>query len=157
MNNIEKCLNEFFKELQHTPGPWKFEDEFIRATILENDRRIVDTCADAEQATRVEDYGNMIADPYVRPSKFFNTEIEANSKLISRAPDMLRSICRTYLFLLVKFPFNDRQNSTVREIRITLDGTLSSLRNEISNATGLECQHIQDTFEQYATWIEQEE
>jgi hypothetical protein len=77
-----------------------------------------------------------------------------NGKLISRAPDMLRSLCRTYLTLLVKFPFNDRQNSTVREIRISLDGTLASLRNEISIATGLECQYIQDTFYLYAKHVE---
>lgn len=128
MENIEKCLDQFFAELQHTPGEWKQNKE-----VVHNDDIFIASIYTLNQ--KESEYST------------------ANSKLITQSPSMLRSICRTYLFLLVKFPFNDRQNSTVREIRITLDGTLSSLRNEISNATGLECQHIQDTFEEYALQI----
>lgn len=137
MNNlIEQYLDEFFKELQHTPGPWK-----------------VITTKDVKINRTGNEYTAMAIWGECTDIMYFHGKEEPNSKLIARAPDMLRTICRTYLTLLVKFPFNDRQNSTVREIRITLDGTLSSLRNEISNATGLECQYIQDTFEDYTISI----
>jgi hypothetical protein len=55
--------------MSHTPGPWKFEDEYVR------------------DAT-----GEIIADPYTRPTADAGDEMEANAKLIAAAPDMLATL-----------------------------------------------------------------
>ena len=131
MNNlIEQYLDEFFKELQHTPGPWR-PHEYNEAVFGASSRVCV-TVLQGGSAKPVD---------------------QANCKLISRAPDMLRSICRTYLTLLVKFAYG--QNDFCTSARISLNDTLASLRNEISNATGLESRHLQDTFEDYVVSIKE--
>jgi hypothetical protein len=115
MNNIEKSLDHFFRELQHSKDTW---GNF-----------------------------NLPTDP----------EEKANAILIMAAPDMLRELCRAYLTMLVKFGYG--VNSTVTEIRtsIWMQSMLASLCGQISEATRLEANHIQDTFEQYATWINMHE
>lgn len=137
MENIEQYLNEFFKELQIFPGPWHIEDQGGNSVNVHSSE------FDNFEVCAVWNAGPECLDEDLR------AQCQANSKLIARAPDLLRSTCRTYLLLLVKFPFAG-SNSTVKEIRISLDSTMASLRNEISIATGLECQHIQDTFEDWA-------
>ena len=57
---------------KHTPGPWKFEDEFVRAEVLEG----------------FEDHNSIIADVYTLPSNLFGEQMEANGKLIAAAPEM---------------------------------------------------------------------
>ena len=55
----------------HTPGPWRFQDEYVRASCLDGDNA-----------------GNMIADPYVRATKDTRPgEMEANARLIAAAPE----------------------------------------------------------------------
>jgi hypothetical protein len=131
--NIEQQLDDFLNELQHTYGPWKAgrtpfylkagqkgEPLTIRSPHHTEEIATVWTCA---------------------------LPTEANSKLITRSPDMLRTLCRTYLMLLIKFAWG--QNSTCNEINISLQSTLADLRNAICNATGLECQYVQEKFEGY--------
>lgn len=125
---IEQKLDEFFKTLIHTQGTWKYELDVAGSTA------------------RVYAKGNHVANIWSgrKPSMEI---VEANSKLISASPDMLRTLCRTYLTLLVKFNY---KNSKVIPMRIQLDGTLADLRNQICLATGLEGRLVQDTFEGYA-------
>lgn len=133
MENIEKSLDHFFKELKHTPGSWwkpQYESE-----VMEGPRGDIKICR--IHAVSEKDDGSH------------------NGKLIAQAPDLLRSTCRTYLWMLVKFAYGI--NDTCTSIRISASDTLASLRNQISNATGLECEYIQDTFEQYALWINLDE
>lgn len=142
MENIEKSLDHFFKGLKHTPGPWSPEGTQGKG----KKKRAVFTVIK----------GSISFMPHNKHDERYPDErVEANSKLIAYAPDMLRSICRTYLWMLVKFAHDI--NGTCTSIRISANDTLASLRNQISNATGLECEHIQDTFEQYATWINMHE
>ena len=141
MVKIEKSLDHFFKGLKHTPGTWY---DGLTPFYLRMDQ-------DGSPLTiRSKSHTEEIATvwTYLLPT-------EANSKLISAAPDLLRSTCRTYLWMLVKFAYGI--NDTCTSVRISASDTLASLRNQISNATGLECEYIQDTFEQYATWINMEE
>lgn len=125
--NIEKYLDQFFKDLKHTPGPWSMDDGHLFTDDKNREYNSIATIHDIWKN---------------------DGTAEPNSKLIAQSPELLRTICRTYLMLLIKFAYG--QNGTCNEIRISLDGTLSDLRNQISIATGLQCQHIQDVFEQYA-------
>ncbi len=125
---IEHCITEFFKELLHTEGPW-ISHPYFEAVNGPNKR----ICLLVSQG------GSL------RPQD------KENCKLISRSPDLLRSVCNTYLTLLVKFKFG--QNEFCNSVHISLDSTFASLRNEISLATGLECQYIQDKFEAYVNEI----
>jgi len=52
----------------HTPTPWKFEDEYVRADALNGDEG-----------------GNIVADVYTRPSHSHSPEMEANAAFIVRA------------------------------------------------------------------------
>lgn len=62
------------KKAEHTPGPWKFEDEYVRVEIG-------------------EDKGEPIADPYCRPTSETNPgEMEANARLIASAPELLEAL-----------------------------------------------------------------
>lgn len=144
MEAIEKYLDKFFQELDHTPAPWSIEDQGGNSMNIH-------TSADNYEEYEICAVWN--AGPECLQLEL-QEEAKANSKLITEAPRMLRTICRTYLLMLVKF--HHGINETVTSVRISMDGTLANLRNDISMATGLECQHIQDTFEEYANIIHNE-
>lgn len=143
MENIEKCLDQFFVELLHTPGPWAW--------------------GNTPHYLRMQQPGI----PITIRSKAHTEEIatvwthllptEVNSKLIAQSPAMLRELCRVYLIMLVKFGYG--VNETVTSIRTTIwmQAMLASLCGQISDATGLDAKHVHDTFEQYATWINMHE
>lgn len=137
MKTIDTCIQEFLATLQHTPGPWK-----ITGILIE-----------AKKANPAIEVCSVSSIDWITRELIPNEEqvTPANSKLISSSPGMLSTLCYTYLTLLVKFAYG--QNSTCNEIRISLDGTLASLRNSISVATGLECEHVQTVFEQYVKEI----
>ncbi len=122
-NKIEQCLNHFFQRLGHTPGPWRFEDEFVRSN-------------------KSDDFGNVVADTSIKPYPQFEDEQNANGLLVAQAPAMLRTLCRTYLHLLTHTK------------SLYLPELLVPLRDQISEATGISWQEVQDTFEQYALWIQ---
>jgi len=55
---------------KHTPGPWKFEDEYVRTAS-----------------------GELIADPYCRPTAETRPgEMESNAVLIAAAPELLAAL-----------------------------------------------------------------
>lgn len=144
MNNIEKSLDHFFKELQHTPGEWLLDcrdDENRKYPYATNGLPVYAQTKNGERLITDVSYA------FVDHSNM--KEYESNAELIRCSPSMLRTLCWTYLTLLVKFAYG--QNDFCTSARISLNETLASLRNEISQATGLECQHIQDKFEGYAT------
>ena len=60
--------------MKHTQGPWKFEDEMIRADALTG-----------------ED-GNVVAEPYCMSTVDHGDEMEANAQLISAAPELLEAL-----------------------------------------------------------------
>lgn len=122
MDNIEKSINHFFQRLGHTPGPWFYNEDF-------------DIRPSNKPAVAYAIWDTVV---YKEPTA------EANGRLISEAPAMLRTICRTYLWMLVNVKYRGT---------LTVDQTLADLRNQISEATGIECQEVQDSFEQYALWI----
>ena len=62
--------------MSHTPGPWKFEDEYVR---------------DAS--------GDIIADPYTMPTADSGDAMEANAILIAAAPDLLAA-CKSLISTL---------------------------------------------------------
>lgn len=129
---ITEAVAEFFKHLKHTPGPWE---------AMPNQSNHGETICIQNKAAW------MLADVLI-PFEKDEPEALANSKLISCAPEMLRSICITYLTLLVKFAYG--QNDFCTSARISLDGTLADLRNKISLATGLEGKYVQEWFESKA-------
>lgn len=124
--SIEKKLNEFFATLKHTKMQWMLPGnmDFDVMTSPRGDLKIA-------KVYTVDLKGL----PYVATL--------ANAKLIVHAPEMLRSLCRTYLFLLVK-------NASLNIIRIDLDSTLASLVGQIADATGWTGEYVQTTFELYA-------
>ena len=124
MENIEKALDNFFQRLGHTPGPW----------IVRPNRHNLPIQVHAQEGFICEpDHQNNIE------------RTTADCTLIAQSPAMLRTLCRTYLSLLARLD---------SEVRGSIDSTLAGLRNQISDATGIESQQVQETFEQYATWIE---
>ena len=135
---IEQYLDEFFKELQHTPGTWR--PQGITVLAPGHGWKGVEVC----KATSLDILSN-------RTVNNEDAVTPANVTLIAAAPTMLRTLCRTYLTMLVKFRYG--QNSTVNSVRISMDATLSDLRNAICNSTRLDGQHVQDTFEHYVTRV----
>lgn len=61
---------------KHTPGPWKFEDEYVRAPG-----------------------GDAVADPYCQATAEWGEEMEANARLISAAPELLEA-CKKAVSLI---------------------------------------------------------
>lgn len=126
MNQIEKSLNHFFQRLGHTPGPWEFCNSEYSSELI----------ASADKGKGEDSILYHGADwPITIP----------NARLIIQSPAMLRTLCRTYLWMLVNVKYRGT---------LTVDQTLADLRNEISEATGITCQEVQDTFEQYCLWIQ---
>lgn len=133
---ITEAVAEFFKQLKHTPSPWIFDIEDMNVYNAVGSG----ICNVFRRAKVVG------TDDVEKPGK--SIETQTNAKLIAAAPEMLRSICITYLTLLVKFAYG--QNDFCTSARISLDGTLADLRNKISIATGLEGKYVQEWFESKA-------
>lgn len=129
---ISNKIDQFFKSLGHTPGPWKFEDEYVRAEVLNEN-----------------DYGNQVADVIMRPENIYQDELRFNGALIAQAPQLLRTIAHTYLTLLVYFAYGEGSED-INLLRIRIDFVLADLRNKISLATSRECQELQTIFEDLA-------
>lgn len=126
-NNIEKALDNFFQRLGHTPGPWFFTEDYD---------------------VRPEDKAP-IAQAYW--TQFLKEEtVKANALLISESPAMLRTLCRTYLWMLTNLTYG----TPTATFRIKAQEILAGLVGQISEATGIDQQQVQETFEQYARWIE---
>lgn len=136
---IKQCLDQFLNGLKHFPGHWHTSEDQGGNSVV-----VIASEFDDFEVCAVWNAGPECLDEDLRPKAI------ANSKLIARAPDMLRSICWTYLYLLFRF----REPSM---IRLTMNSTLEDLRNQISHATGLDDMTVQETFEQFASWIEQEQ
>lgn len=129
MDNIEKALDNFFQRLGHTPGPWEIRyPSGIDMDIIPKEGPKI--CFFRGYSHSVE-----LMDEYQ------DKEV-ANANLVSHSPDMLRTLCRTYLHLLT----NTRS--------LYLPEILVPLRDQVSAATGIESHEIERTFTQYATWIE---
>lgn len=123
MNNIERALDDFFQRLNHASGPWY---------LMKND-----------------DGGNLRV--CHRTDKPITQQINSldTGKLIVQAPDMLRTLCRTYLSILVRVRYGTA--------RVSLNDVLADLRDVISDATGWQGVDVQSFFEQYAMWIHVED
>jgi hypothetical protein len=140
MKTIETQLDLFFKELLHTPGPWKFEDDYVRTMAKERTSYDSNIVADVEMA--YNEGGDV-------PN---NEEWDANTMIISASPELLREVCRTYLWLLYAITYDK-----FPQTRIHIDERLASLRNTIVsaidhglNGQGTLHQQVQETFEGYA-------
>lgn len=82
---IDSCLKEFFSELEHTPGPWNYAiDEESGESWIVNEQSVMFT-------------DNWANDPIAHVGN------AANAQFFASAPNMLYTICQTYLVLLVKF------------------------------------------------------
>ncbi len=66
-----------------------------------------------------------------------------DARLISQAPDMLKTICHTYLNLLITMPPSYRNTTPGQQM-------LSTLRGQICAATGQEDQTVQEYYEDLA-------
>lgn len=133
MQNIEQYLDQFMGQMKHTPGPWEGgHTPFYLRMKQTGDPITLRSDAHTEEIATV--WTCMLP-------------TEANAKLIAQSPNMLRSICRTYLQLLLTFRYGQDEKTNL--LRIGLDSTLALLRNDITLATGLDGQYVQDTFEQY--------
>lgn len=127
---IEQYLDEFFKDLKHTPGPWE------KCSTQHNQGETM--CIQTKK-------GKVISEVLVH----FESELEAksNTVLLSQAPETLRTLCRTYLTLLVKFAYGKTTVATTA--RILMNPELADLRNAISLSTGMGGKEVQDTFEHF--------
>jgi len=97
---------------QHTPGPWKFEDEMV-----------------------ISHSGN-ICDPYARPTVDTEPdEMEANARLIAAAPEML-GVLRAIIEYLEEHEDWTREFFTENDPDTWESGWIEQARATIAKATG---------------------
>lgn len=135
MDNIEQALDNFFQRLGHTPGPWKYTPHHFD----ENEGHLF--FEGVEEGPCTINLKGAVA--------MSQEELNIHGRLIAQSPAMLRTLCRTYLWMLTNLTYG----TPTATFRIKSQEILAGLVGQISEATGIDHQQVQETFEQYATWI----
>jgi hypothetical protein len=134
-NSLGGDVLEFYfhkQETTHTPGPWNMH-EYGEAVFAKGKR----ICVTATQVTSA------------------SAEDKANARLIAAAPLMIQQLHNTYVSIQRMVQNDLNEGSSVLAFRT--DFLRASLRNTISEATGIDCETLQNEVEQLARAISKAE